>query len=100
MLADLKFAIRQIAKSPGFAAVVVLSLALGIGANATVMCWLQGLVLHPLPGVADQDRIVVLVSNQGGGCASLPDLRDFGRFHEVFVGTEASMPTPDRKSVV
>jgi predicted permease len=94
MLADLKFAIRQIAKSPGFAAVVVLSLALGIGANATIMCWLQGLVLHPLPGVADQDRIVVLVSNQGGGCASLPDLRDFGRFHDVFVGTEASMPTP------
>ena len=94
MIADLKFAVRQLLKSPGFTAVVVLSLALGIGANATVMCWLRGLVLHPLPGVADQDRIVVLVSNSGGGCASLPDLRDFGRFQPVFAGTEASMPTP------
>jgi len=93
-MTDLKFALRQLWRSPGFTVVVVLSLALGIGANATVMCWLRGLVLHPLPGVADQDRIAVLVSNAGGGCASLPDLRDFGRFSRVFAGTEASMPTP------
>jgi predicted permease len=94
MINDLKFAIRQLRRSSGFTAVVVLSLALGIGANATVMCWLRGLVLHPLPGVADQDRIAVLVSNTGGGCASLPDLRDFGKFSQVFAGTEASMATP------
>ncbi|HUJ43163.1 MAG TPA: ABC transporter permease [Opitutaceae bacterium] len=90
---DLKYAFRQLVKSPGFTAVVVLSLALGIGANTTVLCWLRNLVLHPLPGVADQDQLVVLVSNQGGGCASLPDLQDFGGQHEVFAGTEASMPT-------
>ena len=94
MLSDLRYALRQLVKSPGFTAVVVLSLALGIGANATVLCWLRGLVLHPLTGVADQGQIVVLVSNQGGGCASLPDLRDFSQHHAVFVGTEASMPTP------
>jgi predicted permease len=94
MIADLRFAIRQLCRSPGFTAVVVLSLALGIGANATVMCWLRGFVLHPLPGVEDQDRIAVLVSNAGSGAASLPDLRDFGRFSQVFAGTEASMPTP------
>jgi hypothetical protein len=94
MIADLRFAIRQLCRSPGFTVVVVLSLALGIAANATVMCWLRGLVLHPLPGVANQERIAVLVSNTGGGCASLPDLRDFGHYRQVFVGTEASMPTP------
>jgi predicted permease len=94
MIADLRFAVRQLCRSPGFTAVVVLSLALGIGANATVMCWLRGFVLHPLPGVEDQDRIAVLVSNAGSGAASLPDLRDFGRFSQVFAGTEASMPTP------
>ena len=93
MIADLKFAFRQLGKSLGLTAVVVLSLALGIGANATVMCWLRGFVLHPLPGVSDQDRISVLVSNQGGGCASLPDIRDFAQHNDVFVGTEASMPT-------
>ncbi|HVW19692.1 MAG TPA: ABC transporter permease [Opitutaceae bacterium] len=94
MIADLRFTIRQLRRSPGFTAVVVLSLALGIGANATVMCWLRGFVLHPLPGVEDQGRIAVLVSNAGAGCASLPDLRDFGRFSQVFAGTEASMSTP------
>ena len=94
MLADLRFALRQLAKSPGFTVVVVLSLALGIGANTTVLCWLRHLVLHPLPGVANQEQIAVLVSNQGSGCASLPDLRDFGQHREIFAGTEASMPTP------
>ena len=93
MLSDLKFAFRQLIKAPGFTVVVVLSLALGIGANATVLSWLRGLVLHPLPGVTEQERLVVLVSNYGGGCASIPDLRDFGAHHEIFAGTAASMPT-------
>lgn len=90
---DLRYACRQLLKSPGFTAVVVLSLALGIGSTTTVLCWLRGLVLHPLPGVAQQDQLVVLVSNTGGGCASIPDLRDFGADHEIFAGTAASMPT-------
>ena len=91
---DLRYGLRLLAKSPGFTAVVVLSLALGIGANTTVLCWLRNLVLHPLPGVTDQAQLVALVSNQGGGNVSLPDLRDFGQLHAVFAGTEASMPTP------
>ena len=94
MLADLKFALRQLAKAPGFTVVVVLSLALGIGANATVLCWLENLLWRPLPGVANQGRLVVLVSPQGGGNVSLPDLQDFGRLDAVFTGTVATMPTP------
>jgi putative ABC transport system permease protein len=93
MLSDLKFAFRQLAKAPGFTAVVVLSIGLGIAANATVLCWLRGLVLHPLPGVARPEQIALLVSNQGGGCVSLPDLRDFAQQRAVFAGAEASMPT-------
>ena len=90
---DLKFAFRQLAKAPGFTAVVVVSLALGIGANTTVLCWLKNIVVRPLVGVTDQEQFVVLVSNQGGGCVSLPDLRDVGQHQELFAGTEASMPT-------
>ena len=58
---DLKLALRSLSRSPGFTAVVVLTLALGIAANATVWCWIDHLVWRPLPGVARQDELVVLV---------------------------------------
>lgn len=93
MLQDLRFALRQFTKSPGFSAVVVLSLALGIAANTTVLCWLQTLVLNPLPGVSEPSRLVAIVSNTGGGNASLPDLQDFAKLDRIFTGTIATMAT-------
>ena len=93
MLADLRFALRQLAKAPLFTGVAVLSIGLGIAANATVLCWLRALVLHPLPGVAHEERLTMLVSNVGGGNVSLPDLRDLGEQRAVIAGVEASMPT-------
>lgn len=93
MFADLRLACRQLFKSPGFTATVVLSLALGIGANAMVLAWLQELVLRPLPGVAEPGRLVSLVSNQGGGCTSLPDLATFVAEGGVFTDAVSSMPT-------
>lgn len=90
---DLQLAFRQIARSPGFTLAVTLSLALGIGANATVLCWLRQLVLRPLPGVAAQEQLVVLVSNAGGGAVSLPDLRDAAGLERVFSGALATMST-------
>jgi predicted permease len=77
MFTDLRYAVRQLAKSPGFTAVVVLSLALGIGSVATVACWMQNILYRPIPGAVQQQELVVLVSNQGGGNVSQPDLRDF-----------------------
>ena len=91
---DLKFAFRQLLKNPGFTTVAVLSLALGIGANTTVLCWIQNMLRRPLPGVTDQAQAVVFVSNQGGGNLSLPDLRDFDELKDVFVGALASQITP------
>jgi predicted permease len=88
---DLRFALRQLLKFPGFTTVVVLSLALGIGANATVLCWLRNLVLRPLPGVAQQEEIVVVLSNQGGGNVSIPDLTDFAARTDLFAGAAASI---------
>ncbi len=90
-MSDLRYALRQFAKTPGFSAVVVVSLALGIAANTTVLCWLQTLVRNPLPGVAEPGRLVAIVSNTGGGNASLPDLRDFATLDRIFAGTLASM---------
>jgi len=56
---DLRYALRQLARSPSFTAVVVLTLALGIGANTAIFSALDAIVLRPLP-FADADRIVTL----------------------------------------
>jgi predicted permease len=81
---DWKRAAHRLAKKPGFSAIVVLTLAFGIGANATVRCWIDSLVSRPLPGVARQEELVVLVSNQGGGNVSQLDLRDLAALEDVF----------------
>jgi predicted permease len=94
MLSDLRFALRLLRKNPGFTTAVVLSLGLGIGVNATVLCWLRNLVLRPLPGVERQEDLVVLVSNQGGGNVSREDLADFAAFDRVFAGALATQISP------
>ena len=94
MFQDLSYAIRRLRKSPGFTAVVVITLALGIGANATVLCWLRNLVQRPVPGAEDQPSLAVILSNWGGGNASFQDVRDLGALDTVLAGAAVSMTTP------
>jgi predicted permease len=56
LLQDFRYALRQLAKSPGFALTAILSLALGIGATVSVFSVIYGVLLHPFP-YADVDRI-------------------------------------------
>ena len=76
----MKHAIRSLAKSPGFTAITVLTLALGIGATTTVFSWIERVMLNPLPGVAAPNRIVALETLSPSGDmieTSYPDFRDF-----------------------
>ncbi len=59
---DLKYAVRMILGSPGFALVAVISLALGIGANTTIFSLVNTLLLKPLP--VDQPNELVVIFNK------------------------------------
>src|SRR5688572_7142565 len=59
MFTDLRFAIRQLIKNPGFTAIAVLSLALGIGATTAVFSLLNGTLLRPTPYAAAEELVFV-----------------------------------------
>jgi predicted permease len=62
---DLRYAFRAFAKSPGFTAAAILSLAIGIGANTAIFSITSALLLHPLP-YKDADRLVILWNSSPG----------------------------------
>lgn len=57
---DIRYGWRLMVRKPGFTAVAVLTLGLGIGANTTIYSWVESGLRRPLPGVAHPDRVVLL----------------------------------------
>ena len=79
-LQDLRYAVRTFGKRPTFAAVAILTIAIGIGANTTIFSWLRSLVLNPFPGAVEPARIVAIENTAPDGepiTTSYLDFRDF-----------------------
>jgi putative ABC transport system permease protein len=86
MLKDLRYAFRQLLKQPSFAAIAILTLALGIGANTAIFSIVNAVLLRPLP-YPHADRIMVLNESSGPGqdySVALPDYFDWRNDNSVF----------------
>jgi predicted permease len=95
---DLNYALRTLRRTPGFTAVAVLTLALGIGANTAIFTLLDQVLLRLLP-VKNPQSLVLLTtkgkhygSNWGSNAISYPMYKDFQAHNEVFSGMFARFP--------
>ena len=87
-LQDLRFGARMLRRSPGFAILAILCLTLGIGTNAAVFSWIEGILIRPYPLVAHQDRMFALGGTTRGETEghglSYPDFVDLEKNSTLF----------------
>src|SRR5512140_1105023 len=89
---DLRFSFRMLLRNPGFSVLAIACLTLGIGSNAAVFSWIEGILLRPFPMVAAQDRMMAITGTVRGvpGAAgnavdmSWPDLQDLSKNCTLF----------------
>jgi predicted permease len=100
-LQDIRFGARMLRKNPGFAAVAVFTIALGIGANASIFSVFNSVVLHPLP-LPESQRVVSMYQTLHGdlqvfcegGCDMFgyPEYLEYRDRNQVFSGLAAYTP--------
>jgi predicted permease len=80
---DVRFGFRMLRRSPGFSVLAILCLTLGIGANAAVFSWIEGILFRPYPAVTHQERLVAIDGTSRdeprGTSLSWPDFQDLQR---------------------
>src|SRR5689334_21634490 len=89
---DVRFGLRMLRRSPGVSMLALLCLTIGIGANAAVFSWIEGILLRPFPLVAHQDRMMAIVGTKHGTAGgvgesidiSWPDFQDLARNTTLF----------------
>jgi predicted permease len=91
ILQDIHYAFRMMHKSPGFTAVAVLTLALGIGANIAIFCIVNGVLLNPLPFPHPQELTVLYehTANFDKSSISYPNFLDWQRTNSTFASMAA-----------
>src|SRR5271157_3063506 len=89
---DVTYSFRMIAKAPGYAGIVILTLALGIGANTTIFTWINSALLNPVPGLATPSEVVALTLGKPGDNPvgfTYPDLEAMRDGQQSFAGIAA-----------
>ena len=107
-LRDMCLGLRMLRRNPGFTVLTILCLTLGIGANAAVFSWVEGILLRPYPLVTHQERLVALDGPAGDERdeTSWPDLLDIQRSctlcETLFISniTGATLSIGDRAQVM
>src|SRR5215469_12870086 len=87
-LQDLRFGFRMLRRNPGFSILALLCLTLGIGTNAAVLSWVEGILIRPYPLVPDQDRMFAVIGTTRGVAEhtglSYPDFVDLEKNSTLF----------------
>jgi macrolide transport system ATP-binding/permease protein len=85
---DLRFGFRMLRRSPGFSVLAILCLTLGIGTNAAVFSWIEGILIRPYPLVTHQDRMFALNATTRGENGytglSYPEFLDYEKNSTLF----------------
>jgi putative ABC transport system permease protein len=85
---DIRFGARMLLRTPGFSLLAILCLTLGIGTNAAVLSWIEGILIRPYPVVAHQDRMFALNATtrgqQGFTGLSYPEFLDYQKNSTLF----------------
>ena len=98
-LADLRYGIRRLLKSPGFASVAVVALGLGIGANTAIFSLVDRVLIRPMP-YADPDRLVTLWEdasyiNFPRNTPAVANFEDWKKQNQVFTDLAGSRDRAD-----
>src|ERR1044072_507363 len=85
---DIRFGFRMLRRNPGFSVLAILCLTLGIGTNAAVLSWIEGILIRPYPLVAHQDRMFALNATTRGENGytglSYPEFPDYKKNSTLF----------------
>ena len=94
---DIKYGAHMLTAKPGFTAIAVLTLALGIGANTAIFSVIYGMIFRPLPGATNPGELVSLILTDGENSwphnLSYSSYKDYRELKEVFTDATASLST-------
>src|SRR6202047_4931377 len=80
LLRDIRYGFRTLTRNPAFTAIAILTIGIGIGASTTIFSWMRSMLLNPLPGAAQPERVVAIENTAPDGeplTTSYLDFRDY-----------------------